>query len=90
MSTRFVEWLKKVLSVVPHPFRWLIIVHLGFIFIIAGIVMLVLPGPGALFILLGFAILSIEFAWANQVVKEGEQWLERIVNKIKSLFKKDK
>ena len=51
--------------------------------------MLVFPGPGLVSILLGFAILSIEFTWANQVVKEGEQWLEKIVNKIKSFFKKN-
>ena len=89
MATRFIEWLRKVLQVLPHPFRWLVVVHLGFIFIIAGIVMLVFPGPGLVSILLGFAILSIEFTWANQVVKEGEQWLEKIVNKIKSFFKKN-
>jgi uncharacterized protein (TIGR02611 family) len=34
----------------------------------AGIVMLPLPGPGMLVIILGFAILATEFAWAERAL----------------------
>lgn len=88
MGTRFVNWLRALLSKLPHPIRWLIVVHVGFICIIAGIVMLIIPGPGILFIALGFTILSIEFTWAHQVMKNGEQWMERFLKRIKKIFNK--
>jgi uncharacterized protein (TIGR02611 family) len=34
----------------------------------AGVTMLVLPGPGIIVILLGFAILATEFAWAERAL----------------------
>jgi hypothetical protein len=36
----------------------------GFVFVFAGLVMLVLPGPGIVVVALGFAILGTEYAWA--------------------------
>jgi uncharacterized protein (TIGR02611 family) len=48
---------------------------LGFIVLAAGVVMLVTPGPGIPAIILGLAMLALEFAWA-------ERWLERIVNRV--------
>jgi uncharacterized protein (TIGR02611 family) len=48
---------------------------LGFLVLAAGIVMLVTPGPGIPAIILGLAMLALEFAWA-------ERWLERLVNRV--------
>ncbi len=39
----------------------------GMAVMIAGIVMLVLPGPGLLVIIAGLSILAIEFAWAQRL-----------------------
>jgi uncharacterized protein (TIGR02611 family) len=89
MITKFADWVKKVLHVLPHPIRWILVVLLGIIFIIAGIIMLVFPGPGWLFIFLGFGILSIEFRWAYEVNRNGEQFLERIVHKVRNFFRKE-
>jgi uncharacterized protein (TIGR02611 family) len=47
---------------------------LGFLVCAAGLVMLVTPGPGIPVIILGLAMLALEFAWA-------ERWLERVVDK---------
>jgi uncharacterized protein (TIGR02611 family) len=38
----------------------------GFSIVLAGIAMLVLPGPGWVAIFLGLAVLSSEFAWAHR------------------------
>ena len=46
----------------------------GFVVLIAGVVMLVTPGPGIPVLILGLAMLALEFAWA-------ERWLERIATK---------
>jgi uncharacterized protein (TIGR02611 family) len=47
---------------------------LGFLVCAVGLVMLVTPGPGIPVLVLGLAMLALEFAWA-------ERWLERIVDK---------
>ena len=58
----------------PHPLRWLTVALIGGTFIAIGIVLLVLPGPGIAFIILGLAILATEFVWAETLlhrVKDG-------------------
>ena len=46
----------------------------GFLVCTAGVVMLVTPGPGIPVIILGLAMLALEFAWA-------ERWLERVLDR---------
>jgi uncharacterized protein (TIGR02611 family) len=46
----------------------------GFVVLLAGVIMLVTPGPGIPVIILGLGILALEFAWA-------ERWLERVLNR---------
>lgn len=74
---------KKLFNRLPHPVRWVLIVTAGFIIVAIGVVMLPLPGPGTLIIFLGLAVLSVEFEWARQVMKEGEQWMEKTVKWVK-------
>lgn len=49
----------------------------GFTVLVAGLIMLVTPGPAFLVIPLGLALLSLEFAWAEQLLdralEKGEQ-----------------
>jgi uncharacterized protein (TIGR02611 family) len=40
----------------------------GFIVLLAGLVMLVLPGPAFLVIPIGLAMLSLQFAWAGKLL----------------------
>jgi uncharacterized protein (TIGR02611 family) len=46
----------------------------GFVVLLAGLIMLVTPGPGIPVVILGLAMLALEFAWA-------ERWLERLLEK---------
>lgn len=41
----------------------------GGVFVAAGVAMIVLPGPGLLVIVIGFAILGTEYAWAAAALK---------------------
>ena len=50
---------------------------LGFTIVLLGIAMLVLPGPGLLVMAVGFAMLALEFAWAERVL---ERTLEQMSN----------
>jgi uncharacterized protein (TIGR02611 family) len=84
------EWIKKVLSKLPSPVRWVVTMIIGAILLILGLIMMVTPGPGLLFIFFGLTILALELEWAREVNKQGMQGLERIVAKLKSFFKRKK
>jgi uncharacterized protein (TIGR02611 family) len=55
----------------PKPVRWLFVVA-GFTVLLAGLAMLVLPGPALAVIPVGLFLLALEFQWA-------EVWLERSI-----------
>ena len=59
---------------------------IGFVLLILGLIMMVTPGPGLLFIFFGLSILALEIEWARELNKQGLQGLERIVAKLKSIF----
>ena len=80
------EKFKGFLAKLPHPVRWLISIVLGFILLIMGLIMLVTPGPGLLFIFLGLSLLALEIEWARELNKQGMQGLEQIVAKVKKIF----
>jgi uncharacterized protein (TIGR02611 family) len=65
------EKLKKIWLRTPAPVRKIFVFAIGWIVVIAGIAMLVLPGPGWAAIFIGFAILATEFASAHRV----HRWL---------------
>lgn len=84
------EKIKSILSKLPHPVRWVLTMVVGFILLIMGLIMMVTPGPGILFIFFGLSILALEIEWARELNKQGMQGLERIVAKIKSFFNRKK
>jgi len=45
----------------------------GAALVVAGLVMLVLPGPGILVIAVGFAVLGTEYAWAAVALERTKQ-----------------
>jgi len=59
--TDFIRWFAR------HSKR-LVVLLFGLAVLGAGISMLVLPGPGIIVIILGFAILATEFAWAERAL----------------------
>jgi uncharacterized protein (TIGR02611 family) len=84
------EKLKALLAKLPHPVRWVLTMVVGFVLLILGLIMMVTPGPGILFIFFGLSILALEIEWARELNKQGLQGLEKIVAKIKSFFKRKK
>ena len=84
------ERIKRLLAKLPHPIRWVLTMLVGFILLILGLIMMVTPGPGLLFIFFGLTILALELEWARELNKQGLQGLERLVLKIKTFFKRKK
>jgi uncharacterized protein (TIGR02611 family) len=84
------EKLKKFLSRLPHPVRWVLSVVVGTVLLLAGLIMMVTPGPGLLFIFFGLSILALEIEWARELNKQGMQGLEKIVARLKQFFRRKK
>lgn len=57
MILRTVEQVRRIFLVIA-----------GFTLLLAGLVMLVTPGPGMLVILLGLGLLAAEFVWARRLM----------------------
>jgi uncharacterized protein (TIGR02611 family) len=84
------EWIKKILAKLPFPVRWVLTIVVGVVLLILGLIMMVTPGPGLLFIFFGLSILALELEWARELNKQGMQGLEKIVAKIKEIFRRKK
>ncbi len=48
----------------------------GGAFLLAGLAMLVLPGPGIIVVVIGFAILGTEYAWAAAALERTKRTAE--------------
>jgi uncharacterized protein (TIGR02611 family) len=83
-----VEKIKNLLAKLPHPIRWILTMVIGFVLLLMGLIMMVTPGPGLLFIFFGLSILALEIEWARELNKQGLQGLEKIVNALKKFFKR--
>jgi uncharacterized protein (TIGR02611 family) len=55
----------------------------GFVVVLAGVAMLVLPGPGLLVIAVGLAVLALEFAWAERVLERTVDQMNKATDTVK-------
>jgi uncharacterized protein (TIGR02611 family) len=55
----------------------LIVAVVGFTMLLAGVAMIVLPGPAFIVIPLGLAILATEFVWARNLLKKVKDKISR-------------
>lgn len=78
--------IKKWLSVLPHPIRWALTMVIGVVLLVLGLIMMVTPGPGLLFIFFGLSILALELEWARELNKQGMQGLQIVVAKLKEFW----
>lgn len=78
-------WVKAVGRFIGRNGRRVGITIAGFAVILAGVVLLVLPGPGWLLIFAGLAILSTEYVWARRLLmtakRKAEQAKEAVVRR---------
>ena len=57
--------------------RRILTIGAGFALLIAGVFMLVLPGPGIVTIILGLALLAREFRWARRLLDRARELAAR-------------
>ncbi len=61
---------------------------LGTLLLLAGLVMLVLPGPGFLAIIAGFAVLATEFTWAERALDKARAHAARAAAKAQATVRR--
>jgi uncharacterized protein (TIGR02611 family) len=60
----------------------------GWVIVLAGVAMLVLPGPGLLVIIAGLSVLAIEFAWAARLRDQAKDKAKAAAEKAKGALRK--
>jgi len=78
MFVRTVEQVRRVFRIV-----------VGFTLLLAGVVMIVTPGPGWLVILLGLGLLAAEFVWARRLVDRIKREGDRVREAVMAPFSKN-
>lgn len=58
-------------------------VLVGFTIVLIGLALLVLPGPGLLVMAVGFAMLALEFAWAERVLESTLERMDKTTKTVK-------
>jgi uncharacterized protein (TIGR02611 family) len=76
------ERLNRWLAGLNPRLRRLLVFVIGMTLLIAGIAMLVLPGPGILVIFIALALLATEFAWANSLLNRAKHHASRAASKL--------
>jgi len=61
--------------------RRVVMIVAGFTILVAGIAMVVLPGPAVVVIPIGLAILAIEFIWARKLLGMLKERIKRMKGK---------
>jgi hypothetical protein len=59
----------EVIAFIGRNSKRVAISIVGGLLVLAGLAMVVLPGPGILVVALGFAVLGTEYAWAAQALE---------------------
>ena len=77
------ERLPRWFLTLPSWVRRLMVLVIGSIVLIAGLLMLVLPGPGILVIIVGLAILATEFVWAERLLIRARDRVARVAQKLR-------
>jgi tellurite resistance protein TerC len=74
--------MKRTARLTYRVARRIAVALVGFTVLLAGIVMIVIPGPALIVIPVGLAILGIEFAWARF-------WLRHVRERLSGLNAQD-
>ena len=79
-----IDRLRRWLAPLPAPLRRILVLLIGSTVLMAGVLMLVLPGPGILVIIIALAILATEFVWAEALLIQARERAARLAEKLRA------
>jgi uncharacterized protein (TIGR02611 family) len=77
LLTFFLDKSEKDIMETKKQVKKLVVGVIGGITVLAGLAMIVLPGPAFVFIPAGLAILATEFSWAKKSLQKAKEKLRR-------------
>jgi tellurite resistance protein TerC len=77
-------WPAELARLTVRQARRLAILIIGATVLLAGVVMLVIPGPGIVVILLGLGLLALEFAWAARLLRRAKRMAGDVADRVRS------
>ena len=80
--------LRAIVLWIGRSSKRIAVTIVGFTLVVAGLAMLVLPGPGLLVIIAGLAVLATEYAWARRALDETKRRAQRAAKKVRRRNKK--
>lgn len=80
-----IVWVKAVGRFIGRNGQRIAVTIAGFVVLLAGVALLVLPGPGWVLIFAGLAILSTEYMWARRLLTTAKAKAEQAKD---AVFKK--
>ncbi len=72
-----IVWVKAVGRFIARNGKRVAVTIAGFVVLLAGVALLVLPGPGWLLIFIGLGILSTEYVWARRLLMAAKRKAEQ-------------
>ena len=76
---------REVLTFLVRSSKRVAVTVVGGVLVLIGLAMFVLPGPGILVVVLGFAVLGTEYAWAAAALERTKNIAEKAATKAKSV-----
>jgi drug/metabolite transporter (DMT)-like permease len=74
--------VKKKWLLLPKRLRQIIAFSVGSFLVLAGLVLIVLPGPFTMpLVIAGLIVLAVEFAWAERLLAKAKDHASKIVPK---------
>ena len=74
--------MKKKWLLLPKRLRQIIAFSVGSFLVLAGLVLIVLPGPFTMpLVIAGLFVLAVEFAWAERLLAKAKDHASKIVPK---------
>ena len=64
---------KELLGFILRSTKRIVVLVVGLALVVAGVAMLVLPGPGIVVVIAGLAVLASEFAWAERMLDTAKE-----------------
>jgi hypothetical protein len=77
-----IVWVKAVGRFIGRNGQRIAVTIAGFAVMLAGVALLVLPGPGWLLIFIGLGILSTEYLWARRLLAKAKEKAEQAKNAV--------
>jgi uncharacterized protein (TIGR02611 family) len=77
-----IVWVKAVGRFIGRNGQRIAVTIAGFAVMLAGVALLVLPGPGWLLIFIGLGILSTEYHWARRLLAKAKEKAEQAKNAV--------